>query len=88
MNGKSSAPMATSESSGGLTRAATSAEEEDDEAKNIDKVENYKFRSFFPHFIVSFLLFRKSLNFQCVLVSGQVLFQFYKFSLSFKQIFE
>jgi hypothetical protein len=41
VNGKSSAPMATSESSGGPTRAATSAEEEDDEAKNIDKVENY-----------------------------------------------
>ena len=43
MNGKPSAPMATSESSGGPTRAATSAEEEDDEAKNIDKVENFKF---------------------------------------------
>ena len=40
MDGKSSAPMATSESSCGPTRAATSAEEDDDEAKIIDQVGN------------------------------------------------
>jgi hypothetical protein len=53
VNGKSSAPMATSESSGGPTRAATSAEEEDDEAKNIDKVQNLNFF----HFLLLYICF-------------------------------
>ena len=34
----SAAPLATSESSGGPTRATTSADEDDDEVKNIDQV--------------------------------------------------